>query len=150
MTSESLSIQLTLRQLRHPGDLFIFLCRMNNELVQALTSTFEAHAQQTDGGVECCLARDLQHLLGYHEWRNFTAVISKAKTACEVSRQRVADHFVEVNKMVELGSGGQREIEDLMLRIPVLSTLRAFASPREIIRPSSSGAFSSVPSYPPW
>ena len=88
---------------------------MNNELVQTLTSTFEAHAQQTDGGVEYWLARDLQHLLGYDEWRNFTAVISKAKTACEVSGQRVADHFVDVNKMVELGSGGQREIEDLML-----------------------------------
>jgi len=44
---------------------------MNTELVQTLTSTFEAHAQRTEGGVEYWLARDLQNLLGYAEWRNF-------------------------------------------------------------------------------
>jgi len=59
--------------------------------------------------VEFWLARDLQHLLGCAEWRNFTAVIIKAKTACEVSRHAVSDHFVDVNKMVDLGSGTQRE-----------------------------------------
>ncbi|ABM59874.1 hypothetical protein [Verminephrobacter eiseniae] len=48
---------------------------MKSELVHALTSTFEGHAQQTDGGVEYWLARDLQHLLGYAEWRNFGTVI---------------------------------------------------------------------------
>ena len=89
---------------------------MNRELVHSLTATFEEHAQQTEGGVEYWLARDLQHLLGYIEWRNFsTTAISKAKTACEVSGHSVADHFVDVNKMVDLGSGSQREIEDLML-----------------------------------
>jgi len=89
---------------------------MNRELVHSLTATFEEHAQQTEGGVEYWLARDLQHLLGYVEWRNFsTTAISKAKTACEVSGHSVADHFVDVNKMVDLGSGSQREIEDLML-----------------------------------
>lgn len=84
-------------------------------MVQNLTSTFEAHAQQTEGGVEFWLARDLQHLLGYGEWRNFSSVISKAKTACEVSGYDVSDHFVDVNKMVDLGSGSQREIDDIML-----------------------------------
>ena len=59
--------------------------------------------------------RDLQHLLGYAEWRNFTAVINKAKTACEVSGHAAADQFVDVNKMVDLGSGSQREVDDLML-----------------------------------
>jgi DNA-damage-inducible protein D len=89
---------------------------MKRELVHSLTATFEEHAQQTEGGVEYWLARDLQHLLGYVEWRNFsTTAISKAKTACEVSGHSVADHFVDVNKMVDLGSGSQREIEDLML-----------------------------------
>ena len=88
---------------------------MNSEIIQTLTSTFEAHAQQTEGGTEYWLARDIQHLLGYDEWRNFNTVISKAKTACEVSGHRVADHFVGVNKMVDLGSGSQREIEDIML-----------------------------------
>jgi DNA-damage-inducible protein D len=88
---------------------------MKTELVQTLTTTFEAHAQQTEGGVEYWLARDIQHLLGYDEWRNFNTIISKAKTACEVSGHRVADHFVGVNKMVDLGSGSQRQIEDIML-----------------------------------
>jgi DNA-damage-inducible protein D len=89
---------------------------MKTELIQQLTGTFEAHAQRTDSGVEYWLARDIQHLLGYSEWRNFSnTVISKAKTACEVSGHAVADHFVDVNKMVQLGSGGQREVEDLML-----------------------------------
>jgi len=47
---------------------------MKPELVHTLTDTFEAHAQKTESGVEFWLARDLQHLLGYTEWRNFTAV----------------------------------------------------------------------------
>ena len=88
---------------------------MNTELVHTLTGTFEAHAQQAENGVEFWLARDLQHLLGYTEWRNFTAVVSKAKTACEVSNHAISDHFVEVNKMVDLGSGSQREVDDIML-----------------------------------
>lgn len=88
---------------------------MKKELVQALTDTFEGHAQQTETGVEYWLARDIQHLLGYTEWRNFGLVISKAKTACELSGQGVTNHFVDVNKMVDLGSGSQREIDDIML-----------------------------------
>lgn len=88
---------------------------MKKEIVQALTDTFEGHAQRTESGVEFWLARDLQHLLGYAEWRNFGTVLSKAKTACELSDHPVADHFVDVNKMVDLGSGGQREVDDLML-----------------------------------
>jgi DNA-damage-inducible protein D len=88
---------------------------MKKEVVQTLTDNVEGHAQQTETGVEYWLARDIQHLLGYAEWRNFGLVISKAKTACEVSGQRITDHFVDVNKMVDLGSGSQREINDIML-----------------------------------
>jgi DNA-damage-inducible protein D len=88
---------------------------MKTELVQTLTSNFETHAQQTENGVEYWLARDLQYLLGYDEWRNFNTAISKAEKACEVSGHRVADHFVGVNKMVDLGSGSQREVDDIML-----------------------------------
>ncbi len=88
---------------------------MNTEIVQTLTSTFEASAQQTDAGVEYWLARDLQYLLGYTKWDNFLNVISKAKTACDVSGRQVADHFADVGKMVDLGSGSQREVDDIML-----------------------------------
>jgi DNA-damage-inducible protein D len=89
---------------------------MDRETINPLTETFEANAQQTEGGVEYWLARDLQHLLGYGEWRNFNnSAVSKARTACELSGHTASDHFVGVNKMVDLGSGSQREIEDIML-----------------------------------
>jgi len=88
---------------------------MKKELVYSLTENFESYSQKTESGVEFWLARDLQHLLGYTEWRNFSLVIHKAKTACEVSGHAIADHFVDVNKMIELGKGGQREVADVML-----------------------------------
>ena len=88
---------------------------MKNEQIHAMTESFEGHAQETENGVEYWLARDLQHLLGYGEWRNFSRAITKAKTACEVSGHDVGNHFVDVNKMVELGSGSRREISDIML-----------------------------------
>lgn len=88
---------------------------MKSELIKSLTDNFEGHAQQTDSGVEFWLARDLQYLLGYTEWRNFLNVVSKARTACELSNHPVQDHFVDINKMVDLGSGGKREIDDIML-----------------------------------
>ena len=88
---------------------------MKKELITTLTDNFELHAQQTEGEVEYWLARDLQHLLGYDQWRNFAQVISKAKVACEVSGHEVPDHFADVGKMVDLGSGGKREIDDVML-----------------------------------
>lgn len=88
---------------------------METKLVFQLTETFEGHAQQTETGVEYWLARDLQQLLGYTKWENFQAVIGKAKTACEVSGHAVANHFPDVRKMVKIGSGTERDIEDLML-----------------------------------
>ena len=88
---------------------------MKTEFIRTLTSTFEAHAQQTEGGTEYWLARDIQHLLGYAKWDNFLNVVSKAKTACEVSGHQCSDHFADVGKMVDLGSGSQREVDDLML-----------------------------------
>jgi DNA-damage-inducible protein D len=88
---------------------------MEQQHIQALTKTFEGHAQQTENGVEYWLARDLQHLLGYGKWNNFQSVISKAKTACELSEHSIGDHFADVGKMVELGSGSHREIDDVML-----------------------------------
>ncbi len=87
---------------------------MQHEIIQ-MTDSFEAHAQETENGVEYWLARDLQHLLSYAEWRNFLNIVSKAKTACEMSGHEISDHFVDITKMVELGSGSRREIPDIML-----------------------------------
>lgn len=81
---------------------------MKTELIQTRTANFEAHAQQTESGVEYWLARDLQYLLGNTEWRNVnSSAISKAKTACELSGHAISDHFVDVNKMIDLGSGSR-------------------------------------------
>lgn len=88
---------------------------MEAHQIQTLTATFGGHAQRTETGVEYWLARDLQHLLDYNKWDNFQSVISKAKTACELSGHAIADHFADVGKMVELGEGEQREIDDVML-----------------------------------
>ncbi len=88
---------------------------MKTELITTLTDNFELHSQQTENGVEYWLARDLQHLLGYDQWRNFARVISKAKVASEVSGHEVSDHFADVSKMVDIGSGSKREIDDVML-----------------------------------
>ncbi|MBO6125798.1 MAG: DNA damage-inducible protein D [Bacteroidaceae bacterium] len=87
---------------------------MKKELIQQLYSAFEQAALEVDG-VECWSARELQKLLGYSLWQNFTKVIDKAKVACENVNQSTSDHFIGVNKKVELGSGAMREIEDLML-----------------------------------
>lgn len=88
---------------------------MKTDLIHSLTDSFESHAQQTENGVEFWLARDIQHLLGYSKWENFLNVIARARTACEVSGHQVQDHFPDVRKMVDLGSGSQREVDDIML-----------------------------------
>ena len=88
---------------------------MKKEIIQTLTNTFEDYANKTESGVEFWLARDLQHLLGYSEWRNFNKVITKAKISCEASGNNILDHFVEFNKMVTIGSGAQKRIDDFML-----------------------------------
>lgn len=88
---------------------------MKSEIIKSLSNNFHDHSQTTENGIEFWFARDIQHLLGYSEWRNFQKVIVKAKTSCEVTGNEILDHFVDANKMVKLGSGSQREIEDIML-----------------------------------
>lgn len=83
--------------------------------IDKLISDFEAAALIDDDGVEYWFARDLQTLLDYEKWDNFTKVIDKAKVAAEASQQNVSDHFADVGKMVELGSGSERIINDLKL-----------------------------------
>jgi len=88
---------------------------MKREEIQLLTSTFESHAQHTETGVEFWLARDLQFLLGYNKWDNFLKVISKAQVSCIKAGYVSTDHFADIGKMVDLGSGGKREIDDILL-----------------------------------
>ncbi len=88
---------------------------MKTEIIKSLSNNFEDHSQTTENGIEFWFARDLQQLLGYSEWRNFHKVIVKGKTSCEAAGNNILDHFVDVNKMVKIGSGSEREIEDIML-----------------------------------
>lgn len=87
---------------------------MEKNLILKLRQNFESAAFQQEG-VEFWCARDLQQLLEYTEWRNFVQVIEKAKTACYKAGQSISNHFVDVNKMVKLGSGSEREVDDVLL-----------------------------------
>lgn len=89
---------------------------MKKDVVVRLHTSFEELVQHDpEAGGEYWLARDLQNLLGYAKWENFVKVIEKAKTACQASGYEPTDHFLDVRKMVELGSGASREIEDIAL-----------------------------------
>ena len=87
---------------------------MKAEMIVQLNKKFEDAAYRQNG-VEYWLARDIQALLDYTQWRNFLLVIDKAKFACLNSKQNISDHFADVSKMVKLGSDSEREVEDLML-----------------------------------
>ena len=76
---------------------------MKKEEIQTLFSQFE-QVSCVLNDVECWSARDLCSLLGYKLWQNFTKVIDKAKEACVNVGQNVEDHFIDVNKMVVIGS----------------------------------------------
>lgn len=85
---------------------------MKKEMITRLTKNFEESAH-TEQGVEFWMARDIQVLLEYNEWRNFLNVIEKAKTACKNFRQPIEKHFVDVIKIAHVGSEGDtREIHD--------------------------------------
>jgi len=88
---------------------------MKQEIIHSLTKDFESFANKTEDELEFWFARDLQHLLGYSKWENFSNVISKAKTACELSGHNIDDHFPDIRKMVAIGSGAEKEIDDIML-----------------------------------
>ncbi|MEO5777508.1 MAG: DNA damage-inducible protein D [Sediminibacterium sp.] len=87
---------------------------MKKELIAELFLQFEAAAYEYKG-LECWSARELQQIFGYADWRNFLKVIDKAQTASIQAGEKLTDHFVEVNKMVSLGSTAQREVEDMAL-----------------------------------
>ena len=87
---------------------------MKSDKIAALLARFEVIVHQ-EQGVDYWLARELQELLGYLQWRNFEVALQKAKEACEKAGQRVSDHFAGVSKMVLLGSGAERRIDDVAL-----------------------------------
>lgn len=87
---------------------------MEKNTIIKLSRTFEEYAYEEDG-VDYWLARELQTLLGYAEWRNFLNAVDKAKESCKTVGEEVDDHFVDVNKMVKIGSGAEKSVDDIML-----------------------------------
>jgi DNA-damage-inducible protein D len=83
--------------------------------IEDLIRQFEEAAHQDDEGGQYWFARDLQRLLEYSKWDNFLAVVGKAKESCARSGHATDDHFADVGKMVSLGSGAEREVEDIVL-----------------------------------
>lgn len=87
---------------------------MEKSLITKLHKNFEDAAHENDG-VEFWYARELMELLDYAKWDNFKQVIEKAKISCENAGQSASDHFPDVGKMIEIGKGGEREIENIIL-----------------------------------
>ncbi|MFM2049310.1 MAG: hypothetical protein RI955_1858, partial [Bacteroidota bacterium] len=88
--------------------------KMEKSTIFKLNKTFEEYANEQNG-VEFWMARELQNLLGYSEWRNFLTTIEKAKQSCKTSGEAVSDHFVDVNKTIPMPKGAEKIIDDIML-----------------------------------
>ena len=105
---------------RHPRQKIYFstcfqiIIDMKKEEILDLFKQFEQASCEVNQ-IECWSARELQTLLGYSKWENFSKVIDKAKEACTNAGQEVLDHFPDVRKMVTLGSSAEREVDDIML-----------------------------------
>ena len=87
---------------------------MEKDIIEKLNKRFEEYAYEQDV-VEYWLARELQELLDYTQWRNFENVISKAKIACENSGNAISDHFADVSKTIAMPKGAEKDVPDIML-----------------------------------
>lgn len=86
-----------------------------NKITKYSEQTFEDIKHINEAGIEFWYARELQQVLEYTQWRRFDETIERAKTACVNSGYETENHFANVGKMVDIGSGAEREIEDIML-----------------------------------
>ena len=87
---------------------------MKSSEIKSLFEQFEQSASEYEG-IECWSARELQKLLGYSKWENFSKVIDKAKESCRNAGQEIADHFPDLRKVIEAGKGAQHVIDDILL-----------------------------------
>jgi DNA-damage-inducible protein D len=104
---------------------------MKSDIIIQLHKNFEDYAHQADGE-EFWLARELQPLLGYTQWRNFEQVIDKAKIACQTAGHAVADHFADVSKTIPMPKGAEKEIDDLMLTRYACYLIAQNGDPRKV------------------
>lgn len=87
---------------------------MKKEIIEQLYSAYEQAAIDVEG-VECWSARELQQLLGYSKWENFSKVIDKARVACANVGNIVSEHFPDVRKTIPMPNGAEKEIDDYLL-----------------------------------
>ena len=88
---------------------------MSNEILKYSEQTFESIKHINEDGQEYWLARELQPILKYTQWRRFAEAVDRAKIACQNSGIDPDQHFADVGKMITLGHGAVRKIEDFML-----------------------------------
>ena len=86
-----------------------------NNIKEYKAKLFEDIKHVDENGQEYWLARELQKVLDYSQWRRFENTISKAKISCDNSDLRVEDHFASIGKMINLGKGGTRNVNDYKL-----------------------------------
>ncbi len=88
---------------------------INSEQEKQVTNSLESSCKKSNNEQIYWLARDIQETLGYISWSKFTKVIDKAIASCDVSEANVSDHFVHWGKMITLGKGGRRKVDDYIL-----------------------------------
>jgi DNA-damage-inducible protein D len=97
------------------GEALKTMANTGDDVIDGLLAAFEDAAHIDDDGVEFWYARTLAKLLEYADYRNFTNIVTKAKTACEAVGQKTENHFVDITEMVSIGSDAHREIENIKL-----------------------------------
>lgn len=87
---------------------------MKKEIIVQLHKNFEDIRKEKEG-IEFWLARDLQKILGYIQWRNFENVVDKAKEACRNSKENIDNHFIDIERSLEAGKGAEKIVDDIVL-----------------------------------
>ena len=86
-----------------------------NEIKKYTEKIFEDIKHIDKEGNEYWLARELQKVLGYNQWRSINGLIKRAQTACKESRYNTDDHFALERKMIKLAKGATRNVVDYKL-----------------------------------